>query len=577
MHKPSLVLGALLGGITSLPLMALLFMAEQFAGLPFVPFDLFDWLARVLPGNVITIGIDFIVKTIRILNLGPTSNTAKLIEQLMALALGLAGGMVLGLVIAWLLSRTPWPAWAVGAGIGFLAFLLVAAIELNLGILANPVQGLIWLALVISGWGALLGHLLGGQSTVVTDEAHAARRAVLLKIAGGSAAVALGAWGLGSLLGTSKTATGAGQPLAKLMTPTPGATSMPDVSPTAVRAMASPSVSTTAVPSPTLGASPTPGASATASATSTPLPAVTATATMRDRLEPAPGTRLELTPNKDFYRIDINTRPLDIDGKSWVLAVAGLFDRPRPLTLADLMAYPPITQAITQSCISNPIGGDLIGTTNYTGVRLRDLLKDLGLQSEAKELFIEASDGFYESVVMEDLMDPRTLLVYGMNGETLPAEHGFPLRIYIPDRYGMKQPKWIIRITAVDHKGQGYWVDRGWSAEAHPQIISVIDTAAKDNPVEDRIPIGGIAWAGERGIRKVEVRVDEGEWVEATLRTPPLSPLTWVQWRYDWPGHPGQHTFTVRATDGAGALQIEKSQDVRPDGATGYHSVSARI
>jgi hypothetical protein len=298
---------------------------------------------------------------------------------------------------------------------------------------------------------------------------------------------------------------------------------------------------------------------------------------MRDRVEPAPGTRPELTSNRDFYRIDINTRPVAIDGPSWVLEVAGLFDKPRPLTLADLMAYPAVTQAITLSCISNPVGGDLISTGNWTGARLRDVLKDLGLRPEAKELAIQAADGFYESVTMEDLMDPRTLLVYGMNGETLPVEHGFPLRIYRPNRYGMKQPKWITRIEAIDHAGAGYWVERGWSATARPQIVSVIDTVAVKQAVDGKVPVGGIAWAGDRGIQKVEVQVDEGEWVAAVLRTPPLSSLTWVQWRYDWPRVPGSHTFRVRATDGTGALQKQEVTDVRPDGATGYHMVQVNF
>jgi hypothetical protein len=259
------------------------------------------------------------------------------------------------------------------------------------------------------------------------------------------------------------------------------------------------------------------------------------------------------------------------------LQVSGLFDRPHPLTLSDLFAYPAVTQPITLSCISNPIGGDLIGTSYWTGVRLHDVLQDLGLRPEAQELFIKAADGFYESVEMQDLLDPRTLLVYGMNGETLPVAHGFPLRIYIPNRYGMKQPKWITSIEAIDHSGPGYWVDRGWSAEARPQIVSVIDTVAKDHVVNDRVPIGGIAWAGDRGIQRVQLQVDDGEWVEATLLTPPLSGLTWVLWRYDWPLVHGRHTFRVRATDGTGALQIAQEHDPYPDGATGYGSVTMTI
>jgi hypothetical protein len=241
------------------------------------------------------------------------------------------------------------------------------------------------------------------------------------------------------------------------------------------------------------------------------------------------------------------------------------------------MAYPAVTQPLTISCISNPIGGSLIGTSDWTGVPFHVVLEDLGLRPEAQEIYIEAVDGFFESVVMADMLDPRTLLVYGMNGETLPMAHGFPLRIYIPNRYGMKQPKWIKSIEAIDYHGPGYWVERGWSATATPHIVSIIDTVATDATENGKVPVGGIAWAGDRGIQKVEVEVDGGAWAEADLRVPPLSPLTWVQWRYDWPAASERHTFRVRATDGTGALQVEAPSSAYPDGATGYHSVTATV
>ncbi len=178
---------------------------------------------------------------------------------------------------------------------------------------------------------------------------------------------------------------------------------------------------------------------------------------------------------------------------------------------------------------------------------------------------------------MADLADPRTLLVYGMNGDTLPAAHGFPLRILIPNRYGMKQPKWITKFTAVDRATLGYWVERGWNEQARPQTVSVIDTIDTAQRQNGRIPIGGIAWAGGRGISKVEVQVDNGPWEQATLITPPLGPLTWVDWRYDWPAVSGNHTFTVRATDGNGVMQTSAVNPTEPDGATGYYSVSQTI
>jgi DMSO/TMAO reductase YedYZ molybdopterin-dependent catalytic subunit len=547
MTRPSLFLGALLGGLTTLPLMALSYLAEQWAGFPFVPFDLFDWLARILPGKVITAGIDSMVRIITLLGLGPISASAKRMEQLQGMLIVVAGGAVVGLIVALATRRSNWPGRNVGSVAGLVVFLFVAAVETRLGHFGtgNAVIALLWLLVLIAGWGALLGNWLADKrlskaSSTTTEEFNAGRRAFLVKLAGGSVGVALAAWGTGRLLEAQREATGAGQALSQLRVGTPEPT-------------------------------PAPGVPAT------PPPQSPATAVVRQAATPAPGTRPELTPNANFYRIDIDTRPPIIEGKSWVLQVAGLFDHPRPLTLSDLTAFPVATQPITLSCISNPVGGDLISTSNWTGVRLRDVLKSLGLRPEAQELYIKAADGFYESVVMEDIMDPRTLLVYGMNGDTLPVEHGFPLRIYIPNRYGMKQPKWITYIEAIDHRGPGYWVDRGWSAEARPQIVSVIDTAAKDHIENGRVPIGGTAWAGDRGIQRVQVQVDGGEWADAVLLTPPLSQLTWVLWRYDWPPVAGRHTFTVRATDGMGRLQIEQPHDPYPDGTTGYDSVTVTI
>jgi DMSO/TMAO reductase YedYZ molybdopterin-dependent catalytic subunit len=551
MRRPSLFLGALLGGLTSLPLIALSYLGQQWAGLPFIPFDLFDWLARVLPGGLITVVIDTMVRIITLLGIGPISSAAKRMEQLQGILFVVGGGVVLGAIIALVIRLRDWPGNAVGLAAGLLVFALTAAMEFSLGgpAMDNPAMALLWLAILIVGWGTLLGSWLSAQKVsdttpAMTDEFRAARRALLLEVAGGSVGLALATWGLTRLLEAQRAATGAGQPLA-----------------------AAPQA-----PAPTGTATPAPPAAA-----GTATPAAPVGGATRDRVPPAPGTRPELTSNPDFYRIDIDALPPVIEKSSWVLAVSGLFDHARPLTLSDILAYPAMTQPITQSCISNPVGGDLISTSNWTGVRLRDLLKDLGLRPEAKELAIKAVDGFYESVVMEDMLDPRTLLVYGMNGDTLPVEHGFPLRIYIPNHYGMKQPKWIVSIEAIDHHGPGYWVDRGWSPTAYPQIVSVIDTVAKNNIENGRVPVGGIAWAGDRGIQKVEVQVDSGAWAEAILRTPPLSGLTWVQWRYDWPVTAGQHTFRVRATDGMGSLQIEAESDTYPNGATGYHSVTATL
>ncbi|MGD8805081.1 MAG: molybdopterin-dependent oxidoreductase [Chloroflexota bacterium] len=555
MRQPSSRFGALAGFVTSLPVIALLYLGQQLADVAFVPFDLFDLTARILPGGIITFGIDLIVGLVTGLNLGATDATAKTIEQIMALLIFAITGALFGLIIAWLTRSFAWDSahQGVGAGLiaGVVAFILVLIAEIALDTTRLSLIGLFWLALILVGWGVLLGRILTPKSvTEVTPEMQDDRRRMLLRLLGGSAGLAIAAYGLGRFLHVPAEEVGAGRPLAVATeTATPQSTAV---------------VNRPAV--------------VEAGPTATPTQILTAEATAREEIAPAPGTRPELTSNEDFYRIDINTRPPVLHEDEWELEVQGRFDNPRNLTLEDLMAFPPVTQPITLSCISNRVGGDLIGTSNWTGVRLRDILEDLGIQPSARALVLQAADGFHETVVMNDMLDPRTLLVYGMNGETLPVGHGFPLRIYIPDRYGMKQPKWIVSMTAVAEEVDGYWVKRGWSREARPQIVSVIDAVAVDQlTVEGLVPVGGIAWAGERGITKVELQVDDQPWVEATLRTPPLSPLTWVQWRYDWPASQGRHTIRVRATDGTGALQIEERSGARPDGATGYHERQVTI
>ncbi len=534
MDQPGLKSGVLLGMLLSLPVMAISYLGSAIAGLAFLPFDLFDWLARVLPGGLVTLGIDALVSILRALGLS-VSETAKLAEQLIAIALFVGAGAALGLLVALLLrvDRTNVPRAALLAAAPLLAIFLV--MRLSLGIVGAPLVEALWLVLLTGVWAYAIAYMLGHRMPTETapevERPDRSRRDAIIKLTGAAIGLTIGAVGLGRLVTAgSRTAaeSGADRPL-----------------PTA------------------LASSEGPGAS---------IPA-----TPEGRIEAPPGVRPEITSNEDFYRIDINTRPPVIDGAAWQLETGGLFRRARNLTLSDLMSFDMVTQPVTLSCISNRVGGDLIGASYWTGLRLRDLLQELQLMPDAGALYLEAQDGFYETVSAEDMFDERTLLVYGMNGQTLPVEHGFPLRILIPNRYGMKQPKWIVRMEAVEAWRPGYWVERGWSREARPQIVSVIDAIATQAAQDGVIPVAGIAWAGDRGIRQVEVRVDDGPWQEAQLRTPPLSGLTWIHWRYDWPAAPGRHRFTVRATDGAGELQTELINDPHPDGSTGYHSRTATI
>jgi hypothetical protein len=196
-------------------------------------------------------------------------------------------------------------------------------------------------------------------------------------------------------------------------------------------------------------------------------------------------------------------------------------------------------------------------------------------------LFITSGDGFYETVDLDLIRnDRRIMFCYAWNDQLLPKDHGFPLRIWIPDRYGMKQPKWITGIEVTDVDQPGYWVERNWDKVARVKATSVIDTVAVDNMGlvngQETIPVGGIAYAGARGIGGVEVRVDGGAWQPAQLRAP-LSETTWVVWRYEWPFSAGDHLFEVRCTEADGTPQIEEDQAARPDGSSGIHSFEATV
>jgi hypothetical protein len=299
-------------------------------------------------------------------------------------------------------------------------------------------------------------------------------------------------------------------------------------------------------------------------------------------VKPAPGTRPEYTPLERHYRIDINTTPPKIDGMMWRLKITGMVEKPLSFTLEELRRYEPLHQFVTLSCISNPVGGDLISTTRWTGVSLKSFLRGIGLKPSATHLKISSADGFWEILPLDTIMaDERVMLVCAWDGVPLREDHGFPLRIYIPDVHGMKQPKWIESIEAMDHWEPGYWVVRGWDKVAKMKATSVIDTIAVDMTIINAdqrklVSIGGIAHAGARGISKVEVRVDDGAWQEAAIRTP-LSQTTWVVWLYDWPFQPGKHTFTVRSYDGSGTPQIVEAMPPAPSGASGLFSKNQKF
>ncbi|MEX1163001.1 MAG: molybdopterin-dependent oxidoreductase [Nitriliruptor sp.] len=281
-----------------------------------------------------------------------------------------------------------------------------------------------------------------------------------------------------------------------------------------------------------------------------------------------------VTPNADFYRIDINLALPRIDPDAHVLRIHGLVDRERRIALADLFARDLVEVPITMTCVSNEVGGSLVGTAVWLGLPLRDLLDEAGVQPEADQLIGRSVDGYTGGFPVSAAYDRDTLVVVGMNGEPLPIEHGFPLRLVTPGLYGyVGSTKWLseIEVTRFDAFDQ-YWVPRGYAAQAPVKTQSRIDTPRSLATVAPgTVPIAGVAWAQTRGIARVEVRVDDGDWQEAELATA-VSDATWVTWRLLHDAAPGRHTVTVRATDATGEVQPETRTRVAPDGASGWHT-----
>ncbi len=562
MRRISYSQAAFWGAFTSAGVAALTYLGHDLFNLPDVVSDFFEFLTRIMPGPLITAAIDLMIRVITVLHLGATAATAKEAESALAVAEFLAAGAFFGLLIAALLEggRRRLTFYGVAGGVFFTAISMIVGDFLDFNG-AAPIPSLIWLLTIYVGWGLILVRLVA--------EAWQQPAAAVVAVEAETASAETG--GPNPTPNPSQPATARMSRRQFMLLVIAGVL-------TAIfsalrvnnrRTAAQAAQYTNAAPS---------GPVADSANTSGPAQSPSETV-LQARFSPVPGTRPELTAPDKFYRVDINLEPPQVDIQTWKLVVDGLVDHPLSLTLDEIRARPSYSQAITLECISNPVGGDLISSGVWTGVRLKGILQEAGMSASAKEIYIESADGFYESVTPGDIQDDRTLLVYAMDGQPLTAEHGSPLRIYIPNRHGMKMPKWITHLKAIDTDGAGYWVDRGWNSEAVVNTTSVIDIVAVDDrdPDTGQVPVGGIAYAGARGISRVEIKVDDNPWQPAELRVPPLSPLTWVQWRYFWQPSPGQHTLLVRATDGTGELQRVAETGTYPDGATGYFQVTVKI
>ena len=293
-----------------------------------------------------------------------------------------------------------------------------------------------------------------------------------------------------------------------------------------------------------------------------------------------------VTPNDMFYVVSKNVLDPELHVEAgangsevWNLQVDGLASGSYTLSHAELVALPSVEEYVTLECISNLVGGHLISNAHWKGVRLRDLLERAGGAPEGTlKIVFRAADNYSSSIPLSVAMEPEVILAYEMNGEPLPPSHGFPARLLVPGRYGMKSVKWVTRIEAVDYDHQGYWEERGWSDECIVKTTSVfLVPRGGATPIDGPLPIGGIAYSGARGIDEVEISPDDGETWHRMSPDNPLSPYTWVLWTghhelpLDWQG-----MLLVRARDGDGELQTDEVAPPAPDGASGYHSIGVR-
>ncbi len=292
------------------------------------------------------------------------------------------------------------------------------------------------------------------------------------------------------------------------------------------------------------------------------------------------GLSPQLTSIPDFYVVDTALFKPKIDVAGWSLRVDGAVESPFTIDYDELLSMDAVEQVETLVCISNPIGGDLISTAKWVGVRLRDLLERAKPKPGAFDLVGVSFDGYTDSIPLAKAMEPTTLVAYGMNDEVLPEAHGFPARLLIPDIYGMKNVKWLVNLQVVTADFRGYWEERGWSDVAVINTMSRIDVPLRRTVKWDGGPlrVGGIAFAGARDVAKVEVSLDGGKtWRDAKLGRE-VNNFTWRRWIFEWtPDGPGEATLVVRATDGRGVRQASVRREPYPDGATGYHLMPIKI
>jgi len=292
-----------------------------------------------------------------------------------------------------------------------------------------------------------------------------------------------------------------------------------------------------------------------------------------------PGITTRITPSEEHYTVDTTLVKPRVDITTWRLGVVGNVERPFSLTYDELLDLDAIEQVRTLECISNPVGGDLISTAVWTGVRMKDLLDRAGVKPNSFDVVLTSVDGYSDSFPVAKAMEPDTFLAYLMNGTTLPQDHGYPVRALVPNIYGMKNVKWLQQIKVETFDFKGYWQEQGWDDGAIVNTNTRIDVPGRNVRWNGSdVVIAGIAFAGARGIKQVELSFDEGKtWQAATLEPPPGA-IAWTRWALRWtPPGPGNRTIWARATDGRGDTQTPVFRQPFPSGATGYDTLTVNV
>jgi DMSO/TMAO reductase YedYZ molybdopterin-dependent catalytic subunit len=294
-----------------------------------------------------------------------------------------------------------------------------------------------------------------------------------------------------------------------------------------------------------------------------------------------PGLTPLVVPNADFYRIDTALLVPRVDVATWKLDVTGMVAHPLTFTYDELLAMPLFEQYVTIACVSNKVGDHLVGNALWTGARLKDVLEAAGIQPGATQIVGRSVDGFSVGFPTSWALAPERepMIAVGMNREPLPADHGFPARLIVPGLYGyVSATKWLSSIELTTREAvDGYWVPLGWAKDAPILTQSRIDVPMSGATVKPgTVDVAGVAWAPDRGVTAVEVRVDDGAW-QAARTSRPISTATWVQWTLPWTATPGRHSLEVRATDGTGDVQTAQISDPAPDGARGYHRIFVTV